>query len=439
MASCCKHAALVLCLSLERCTIPIMHQQLDLFEGVLSAYEGGQTLSNARLYSDLTDRCELDASVWTKVQPIGASGALHSPLKRQVRWYQQTLKSLGLLEKDGAARGHWRLTAKGAQQVKKTKGLTPAESGKALLGFSTNLGLALWSHAETVFPKLDEPIHLVLTSLPYPLAVPRAYGNPHESVYVDWVCGLLEPLIAQMAPGASMALNVGNDVFMPGSPARSLYKERMVLALHDRFGLSLMDTLIWENPSRPPGPLRWSSITRQQLNGTYEPIYWFTNDPHAVKSNNRRVLQPHSAGHLKLVQQGGEQRTTSHADGAHRVRAGVSYANPTQGKIPRNVISMGHRCGHKSEVSRLAKSMGLPIHGATMPLRLARFVIDFLTEEDNLVVDPCAGWQITARAAEDAGRRWFTTEQMGEYVLGGALGMRQAKGFEVFGHIGAMG
>lgn len=402
--------------------------QLDLFDNVFAAYRPGDALSNEELYEQLVQECKLPSDAFERRVPIGKSGALHSPLKRQVRWYQQTLRKLNLLERDGSARGYWRLTPRGKDK------LTPAAQSQALLGFSTHLGLALWSRCEHAFPHLGEPIHLVLSSLPYPLNVPRAYGNPKESEYVDWVCRILDPIIGQLADGASIALNVGNDVFIQGSPARSIYRERMVIALADRFGLAKMDELIWENPSRPPGPLRWASLSRQQLNAAYEPVYWFTNNPKTVHADNRRVLQPHSAEHLRLLAAGGERRTTSYGDGAHRIREGISFSNPTDGKIPRNVIRMGHRCADKSELAKLARAAGLPVHGATMPLRLARFIIEFLSDKNDLVVDPCAGWFRTAKAAEQTGRRWFATEQMGEYVLGGALGLQQAEGFEVFGH-----
>jgi hypothetical protein len=46
---------------------------------------------------------------------------------------------------------------------------------------------------------------------------------------------------------------ISNDIFIAKSPARSLYRERLVLALHDRLGLWKMDELIWENKSKPQG------------------------------------------------------------------------------------------------------------------------------------------------------------------------------------------
>jgi len=402
-------------------------EQIDLFEDVLQAYAAAKTLSNNSLYKDIGQRCGIPSAAWSERKPIGEAKAPHNTLKREVRWQQQTLRALGLLERE--SRGVWRLTPKGERK------LTPAADGKVLLGFSTTLGIALWAKAGSVFPRLDEQISLVFSSLPYPLAKARDYGGPKEQEYVDWACTLLEPLIAQLVQGGSLALNLGCDVFMPGSPARSTYNERLMLALQDRFALSKMDTLIWSVPNRPPGPIAWASKGRQQLNAGYENILWLTNDPMHVRSDNRRVLQPHSEMQLRLMAAGGERRESSYGDGAHRVKHG-SYGRETAGSIPKNVLTMAHNCPHKRDLVALARAAGLPVHGATMPLKLAKLVIEFLTEKDDLVADPCSGWLTTGQACEEAGRRYVLTEQMGEYVLGGALGFRMAPGFQSFGQVG---
>lgn len=197
-----------------------------------------------------------------------------------------------------------------------------------------------------------------------------------------------------------------------------------------------MDSLVWSNPSRPPGPIAWASKSRQQLNAGYETILWMTNDASRVRSDNRRVLQPHSERHLKLIAAGGEKRVTSYGDGAHRVRHG-SYGSATSGRIPKNVITQSHLCAHKQDLVKLARAANLPVHGATMPLALAKLVIEFLSEREDLVVDPCAGWLTTGKACEDLGRRYVLTEMMGEYVLGGSMAFRGAPGFEAFGGLAA--
>lgn len=112
-----------------------------------------------------------------------------------------------------------------------------------------------------------------------------------------------------------------------------------------------------------------------------------------------------------------------------------SYASPTAGTIPRNVLTQSHNCSDKMALAKMAAAAGLPIHGATMNLKLAQFLIEFLSEPNDLVVDPCAGWMRTGKAAELSGRRWCATEQFAEYVLGAALSFQGAQGFQSFGSL----
>lgn len=134
--------------------------------------------------------------------------------------------------------------------------------------------------------------------------------------------------------GGSICLNVSNDIFMPGSPARSLLPGALdPAALHDRMGLHKVNELIWHNPSKPPGPVQYASIQRVQLNVAWEPIYWLTNDPRALRSDDRRVLQERARRRLRLIRQGGEQREAEYSDGAsHPPRSG-SATRPQDGSL----------------------------------------------------------------------------------------------------------
>lgn len=399
-------------------------QQLDLFSSVLHAYsaENGGALDNATLYKTAAAAAGVSEEDASHREPIGQAGQLRNVFERTVRWHQQSLKQAGILEHVPGERGVWRLTQPAS------KDLSQIGSSVSVLGFSTDLGIAILGSCDHVFAASDAPITLVLTSPPYPLAKPRAYGNPTEAEYVDWICRMLEPLVKNLVPGGSICLNVSNDIFMPGMPARSLYRERLVLALHDRLGLWKMDELIWENKSKAPGPIQWASLQRTQLNVVYEPVYWFTNDPHAVRSNNRRVLQEHTQKHLDLIKNGGEHRNRDFSDGAYSIREG-RFSAQTEGRIPRNILSFGHRCAAQTAYKQAARAMGLPTHGAPMPLKLAQFLIEFLTEPGEVVADPFGGSFTTADAAERLGRRWLSTEVMVEYVLGGASRFTHAPGF----------
>lgn len=399
--------------------------QMDLFAHVAGIYTdaGDQAVSNAALYREVSERAVLvDGALETRVA-IGVSGQRHNLLKRTIRWHQQTLKHMGVIEHDDA-RGVWRLTERNR------RGLHEAVAGVKLVAFSTALGVAVWGDCREVFDTLDAPLMLCVTSPPYPVAKGRAYSAPDEAAYIDFIVRSLEPIVRHMAPEGSICLNISNDIFRRGTPARSMYCEELLLALRDRLGLSLMDRLIWSNPSKAPGPVQWASVHRVQLNVAYEPIYWLAIDPLRVKADNRRVLEPHSERHLRLIAQGGERRDAAYTDGAYRVHPG-RFGKRTHGRIPRNILTHGHRCADADAYRRDARRLGLPVHGAMQPLSIPDFLIRFLSEAGDVVVDPFGGRATTAMAAERLGRRWIVAERAIDYLRAGAERFRGCEGFRM--------
>lgn len=370
-------------------------------------------IDNATLYERVAQKAGVPTEALKERQPVGRSAKLHSLGTRAVRWFQQDLRRAGVLERVPGKRGIWRMT----QPAKET--LTIAPPNAALVAFSTELGVAIWSSWENVFPRIDDTVHAIITSPPYCLAKPRKYGNPSQAEYIDWICRALTPLVRNLVRGGMIALNISQDIFEPGSPARSLYKERLILALNARLGLFKMDEIPWCNFSRPPSPVQWASKSRQQLNATWEPIYILCNSPKDARSDNRRVLEPHTEKHLRLIARGGEQRERINSDGAYRLKVG-SYGKPTEGRIPRNVLRVGHRCADQMKVKAAARERGLSVHGAPMPLTVADFLVRFLSAPNDLVVDPFGGTLTTAKAAEQNGRRWISTDTALEYLLAGS-------------------
>ncbi len=401
-----------------------VRSQLDLFDHIAASYAEASdgTLNNAALYKKVAERAGIDRAAMDARIPIGAAASLRSPTKRKIRWFQQTLKQLGVIERVEGKRGIWRLIENPNEDLNKII------AGVKLVAFSTRLGVAIWSRHQDVFSNIDEPISLCVTSPPYPLRNSRAYGNPDEAGYVDFICEALEPIIRQLIPGGSVVLNLSNDIFLSKSPARSLYLERLIIALNDRLGLSLMDRLPWVNLSKPPGPTYWACVNRVQLTTAYEPVLWFTNDPMRVRSDNRRVLERHTERHLHLMQAGGAKRTAEYGDGAYKIRPD-SYGRITEGKIPRNVIQRGHSCSDTLAYRQYATELDLPLHGAMQPTSIPDFFIRFLTEPDDLVVDAFGGTIRTGLAAERLGRRWLVTEWILQYLRGAAELFRESPGF----------
>jgi DNA modification methylase len=402
-----------------------MSVQKDLFEHVAAAYAQPRSgrLTNDELYRMVAGRAGIDSSLLDEKAPIGRSGAKRNVIKRSIRWHQQSLRQQDMIQRVEGSRAVWELTEAGRQKLRKVK------DGVAVLGFSTNLGVAIWGNCNRVFDRWDEPIFLALTSPPYPLRQPRAYGNPPLEDYIDFVCRIIEPVVSNLVPGGNVALSLSNDIFESKSPARTLYLEKLTIALCERLGLYKMDTLIWES-NKPPGPIAWASKKRMQLNSGYEVVLWLCNSPNECIASNQRVLEPHTEAHQKLMARGGEQRTAIYGDGAYRIRHG-SYGNHTEGRIPRNVIHVSNNCPSQRAYKRRAKELGLQPHGATMPLELARKLIRFLTDVGQLVVDTCAGSMTTPLASELEGRRWAATDVVFDYVRGGAERFTQFDGYEL--------
>ena len=402
-------------------TIPT---QLQLFAAVTAAYADAPDgrLDNATLYAAAGDRAGVPTSERKARKAVGVAAQSRNLYERAVRWHQQTLKLMGVLRRAPGERGVWEL------MDRTPKGLHRALSGVRLLAFSTNLGVAIWGDCVDTFERLDTSSTVAICSPPYCLSRPRAYGNPSDAEYVDFIVASLKPIVERLVPGGSVCINLGQDIFLPGLPARSMINERLLLALHDRLGLKLLDRLIWCNGSKPPGPTYWSSRMKVQLTATYEFIYWLSPSPELVRADNRRVLLPHTEKHLRLISAGGETRDAVYGDGAYHVRPG-SFGNATPGRIPRNVLHRGGRCADTLQYRRDAAALRLPAHGATMPLSIPDFLIRYLSEPGDLVVDPFGGTAKTGMAAERLGRRWVVTEHMLTFLRPSGERFRQCDGF----------
>lgn len=401
-------------------------EQLTIFRAVREVYaeSDGAPVTNTELYEKVSEKIGVPMDEFTARSPVGSAGRPHALKTRTARWVQQTMRMRGQLEAVHGRRGTWQLTAEGKEQLHRNVGRF------FQVAFSTDLGVAIFGDFEPALEHLRDEITLVVTSPPYPIARGRAYGTFPEREFVDFMCRSFEPVVAKLRRGGSLVVNVTNDCFLPGLPARSLYLERLVLALHDRLGLLLMDRIPWVNPCKPPSPVQWASKTRQQLNSGYEHLIWFTNDAEASLSNNNRVLAPHTAEHLALIAQGGEARARRNSDGAHSIRKG-SFGKLTAGRIPRNVLTVASSCGSQRDYKAAARKLGLPVHGAPYPLRLVEFLVKFLSDEGDLVFDPFGGSLTTGLAAERHNRRWLCAERFLEYARGGAERFRNCSGFDM--------
>lgn len=414
-------------------------QQMSLMDAVVETYSESSTgqISNETLYNKVAEKLNL-----SKVELKETFGKGYNKFKHKVRWVQQSLKSKALLTK--ISRGCWEFLPH------KDKIQTAATEKTAILAASTHLGVVIWTKNKKVFTDMiDEPIEAYISSLPYPLKVSRAYGNPKIEDYIDFVCHGIEAIIPKLAKGGNIALNISNDIFMHKSPARSTYVARLIIALEDRLGLHYMDQIIWQS-NKIPTPTYWACVNDYQLRAGYEPVLWFTNDPHNVISSNRRVLQPHKESHKKLIESGGLKKAGVNGDGAYIKRKGA-FGNKTKGTIPTNVISdhpstgksdvfdivehsermlinVSNYCASGRMVDKFGRDMSIGTNQAKMPLSLAEFLVQLLSRPGGLVVDDYSGSLTLGEAAEKHNRRYVLLEMVLEHIVSGFQRIKDAPG-----------
>ena len=91
------------------------------------------------------------------------------------------------------------------------------------------------------------------------------------------------------------------------------------------------------------------------------------------------------------------------------------FSRDRGGSIPANIIQCGNNESNSRYIKR-SKTLGKKIHPARFPAELPRFFIEFLTEPNDLVLDPFAGSNTTGAVAEELGRRWIAVEKGRTYA-----------------------
>lgn len=301
-----------------------------------------------------------------------------------------------------------------------------SESGHAYLGDSLQL-----------LPQIpDRSIDLICTSPPFALLRQKAYGNVHAREYVDWFMGFAREFARILKPKGSLFIDIGGT-WIKGVPVRSLYHYELVLRLCDSVeagggGYYLAQELYWYNPAKLPTPAEWVTVRRERVKDAVNTVWWLSLDPHP-KANNRGVLKPYSEAQIKLMEQGykPKKRPSEHdisdkfaQDNNGAIPPNLINGQTSQGNeigeavlLPVNVISASNTSSN-DQYLRLCRENGISPHPARFPKALPEFAIGLCTEEQDVVLDPFAGSNMTGYVAEMMGRKWIAIEQNEEYLKG---------------------
>lgn len=261
-------------------------------------------------------------------------------------------------------------------------------------------------------------VSLVLTSPPYALHFKKAYGNVSKADYVAWFKPFAAEVFRVLRDDGSFVLNIGGS-WNPGTPTRSLYQYKLLIALVEEIGFHLAQECYWYNPAKMPVPAEWVTVRRVRVKDSVEHVWWLSKTAHP-KASNLKVLKAYSADMLRLHTRG--LRETVRPSG-HVINKSWDQMK-TPGSIPGNVIEealaddllkFGNNAANDRYTMR-CKEAGLTIHPARFPAALPAFFIKLLTDEGDLVVDIFAGSNTTGAVAEKHDRRWLAMELLPEYL-----------------------
>jgi site-specific DNA-methyltransferase (cytosine-N4-specific) len=285
--------------------------------------------------------------------------------------------------------------------------------------YRTPLGAAFAGDSRTLLAALpDASVNLVFTSPPYALHFKKEYGNVAKSEYVAWFLDFAREIKRVLKDDGSFVLNVGGS-YNAGTPTRSLYHFKLLIALVEELGFHLAQECFWYNPAKMPVPAEWVTVRRVRVKDSVEYVWWFSKTPWP-KANNRNVLRPYSKDMLRLNQRGLREtvRPSGHVINSSFVNidsGGAIPGNVVEEDIAQDMLRLGNNASN-DEFTKRCKELGLRIHPARFPAALPEFFIKLLTDEDDLVADPFAGSNTSGVVAEQLGRRWIGIDLSADYV-----------------------
>ena len=280
--------------------------------------------------------------------------------------------------------------------------------------YTTTYGAAFLGDSRELMSRLPSgTMDLVVTSPPYALHFKKEYGNAEKSEYVDWFLPFAREIHRVLKPEGSFVLNIGGS-YNKGTPTRSLYHFKLLIALCEDVGFHLAQECFWNNPAKLPAPAEWVNVRRIRIKDSVEYVWWLSPTEWPA-ADNRRVLVPYSKDMKRLFKKG--YRAKRRPSG-HNITG--KFQKENRGAIPSNMIERGNNESN-SDYMRTCATKGRRAHPARFPAALPEFFIKMLTEEEALVLDPFAGSNTTGKVAESLSRRWLAIDNTEEYLQDSAL------------------
>lgn len=287
--------------------------------------------------------------------------------------------------------------------------------------YKTDFGAAFLDDSLKLLNEMpDNSINLIITSPPYALEYKKEYGNANKKDYLGWFLLFAKEFNRVLTPDGSFVLNIAGS-YNKGTPTKSLYHYKLLIALVEEVGFNLAQEFYWHNPAKMPVPAEWVTVRRIRVKDSVEQVWWLSKTPWP-KANNRNVLKPYSKDMIRLNSKGLRRtvRPSGHniTDSFKSIESGGSIPpNVFESEIPTEFLKFGNNSANDNYALG-CKSNEIKMHPARYPESLPEFFINFLTNENDLVLDPFAGSNTTGYVAERLQRRWIAIEKVKDYLEG---------------------
>lgn len=275
--------------------------------------------------------------------------------------------------------------------------------------YKTSYGKAYVGNSLDFIAKIPEDtINLILTSPPFALTRQKEYGNEQEQNYIEWFLKFSAHFHRILKKDGSLVIDLGG-AYLPGHPVRSIYQFELLVKLCREQNFFLAQEFFHYNPARLPTPAEWVTVRRIRVKDSVNVVWWLSKSEQP-KSDNRKILKPYSESMVALLKNGykAQLRPSGHD-------ISEKFSKNNGGAIPPNLLQLANTESN-SVYMRRCKELGLKAHPARFPKDFADFFINFLTDENDIVLDPFAGSNTTGFSAENLKRKWLSFE-LNDYYL----------------------
>ena len=248
-------------------------------------------------------------------------------------------------------------------------------------------------------------VDLVVTSPPY--ADTLSYGEKintfHVDNYADWFLPLFHEATRFLKPTGSFILNISDKVF---SKKRSIYVFDLICRIERETGLCLHDRYVWAKTNGIP-----SGAAPRRLDDKLEFIFHFVRKeinkkgeykktPESFKADIDSLREPYAEISLKRFKSSISYNKKVDEKGIATLDDKKRSPNE-KGKIPSTVMKFNGAGTLRSTGSK---------HPAPFHPDLPKWFMEWLTTENDVVLDPFIGSGTVAAVCQEMGRKYIGFE-----------------------------